>query len=56
LNEAGEEFGDQRLVETIRRDRAAPSQAIEAAILDAVRQFSPHEQADDRTVIVAKGK
>ena len=56
LNETGEEFGDQRLIDTLRQDRAAPSRALEKTILDTVRRFSPHEQYDDLTLIVAKGK
>jgi serine phosphatase RsbU (regulator of sigma subunit) len=54
FNEAGEDFGDQRLIEALRRHRAQPSQAIVTSIVDEVRQFSPHEQYDDITLIVAK--
>jgi len=54
FNEAGEEFGDQRLVESLRLHRGQSSQAMVAAIADAVRQFSPHEQYDDITLIVAQ--
>ncbi|PYU34069.1 MAG: hypothetical protein DMG28_06545, partial [Acidobacteria bacterium] len=32
------------------------SQALLASIVDEVRQFSPHEQQDDITLIVAKCK
>ena len=58
FNDAGEEFGDERLIEALRRHRArpshAPSQAMVSSIIDEVRQFSPHEQYDDITLIVAQ--
>jgi len=54
FNEADEEFGERRLIETLRRCRESPSEAIVASIVDDVRQFSPREQYDDITLIVAK--
>ncbi|MGH9460992.1 MAG: PP2C family protein-serine/threonine phosphatase [Vicinamibacteria bacterium] len=54
FNDAGEEFGEERLIETLRRHRELPSHALIASIVEEVRQFSPHEQYDDITVIVAK--
>jgi phosphoserine phosphatase RsbU/P len=56
FNDAGEEFGEERLVEALRRRRESSSQDSLAAIVDEVRQFSPHEQGDDITLIVAKRK
>jgi len=56
FNDAGEEFGEERLVEALRRRRESSSQDSLAAIFDEVRQFSPHEQGDDITLIVAKRK
>ena len=53
-NSAEEEFGEQRLIEALRRHRELPSQALLASIVDDVQQFSPHEQHDDITLIVAK--
>ena len=53
-NLRGEEFGEQRLTEGLRRHRALASQELLAAIVDQVRQFSPAEQYDDMTLIVAK--
>jgi serine phosphatase RsbU (regulator of sigma subunit)/catechol 2,3-dioxygenase-like lactoylglutathione lyase family enzyme len=53
-NATGEEFGEQRLIEALRRHRELPSQALLASIVADVRQFSPHEQHDDITLIVAK--
>jgi serine phosphatase RsbU (regulator of sigma subunit) len=54
FNDAGEEFGDQRLIEALRRHREQPSTVLVASIADEVRRFSPQEQYDDITLIVAK--
>jgi serine phosphatase RsbU (regulator of sigma subunit) len=54
FNEAEEEFGEQRLVEACRKRRGLPSQALLESIVDDVRTFSPHEQYDDITMIVAR--
>ena len=54
FNEAGEEFGEQRLIEVLRRQRELSSEALLASIVDDVQHFSPHEQHDDITLIVAK--
>jgi serine phosphatase RsbU (regulator of sigma subunit) len=54
FNEAGDEFGEQRLVDTLRRGRDLPSRAILESIVADVRRFSPREQHDDITLIVAK--
>ncbi len=53
-NLRGEEFGEQRLADGLRRHRALSSQNLLAAIVDEVRQFSPAEQYDDMTLIIAK--
>jgi serine phosphatase RsbU (regulator of sigma subunit)/catechol 2,3-dioxygenase-like lactoylglutathione lyase family enzyme len=53
FSEAGEEFGEERLIEALRRHRRLPAQALLGAIVDEVRRFSPHEQKDDITLIVA---
>ncbi len=51
---AGEEFGEQRLIDALRRHRELPARDLVTAIVDEVRQFSPDEQYDDITLIVAK--
>jgi serine phosphatase RsbU (regulator of sigma subunit) len=56
FNEAGDEFGEQRLIEALRRCRELPSQAMLESIVADVRKFSPYEQYDDITMIVAKCK
>jgi serine phosphatase RsbU (regulator of sigma subunit) len=54
FNEAGEEFGEERLTESLRRHRNLPAEGLIAAIVDEVRQFSTHEQHDDITLTIAK--
>jgi serine phosphatase RsbU (regulator of sigma subunit) len=54
FNASGEEFGEQRLIEVLRRNRGMSSQALIASVVEEVRQFSAHEQQDDITLIVAK--
>jgi serine phosphatase RsbU (regulator of sigma subunit)/catechol 2,3-dioxygenase-like lactoylglutathione lyase family enzyme len=54
LNEGDEEFGEHNLVQSLRRHREQPSLALVASIVDDVKRFSPHEQSDDLTLIVAK--
>jgi len=54
FNAAGEEFGEHGLIDALRRHQDLPPQAMLVAVLDEVRQFSPHEQHDDLTLIVAR--
>lgn len=53
-NERGEEFGEACLIELLRQHRDLTCQALLTAIVDGVQRFSPQEQHDDITVIVAK--
>jgi serine phosphatase RsbU (regulator of sigma subunit) len=54
FNSAGEEFGEQRLTEALRRHRELCAQDSLAAIVDEIGQFSPGEQYDDITLILAR--
>jgi serine phosphatase RsbU (regulator of sigma subunit) len=54
FNEAGEEFGEQRLLETLQRHREASATDLARLVVDEVRAFNIHEQHDDITLIVAK--
>ncbi len=56
FNPADEEWGEHRLIEALQRHRELPSQAVVSSIVDEVQQWSPHEQQDDITLIVAKCK
>jgi phosphoserine phosphatase RsbU/P len=53
-NSSGEEFGEIRLVETLRAQRHLPVASLLEAIVGAVREFSPGDQADDITLVVAR--
>jgi serine phosphatase RsbU (regulator of sigma subunit)/predicted enzyme related to lactoylglutathione lyase len=54
FNEAEEEFGEDRLVEALRRHRQEPLQDLIGSIIDEVRAFSTAEQHDDITLIGAR--
>jgi len=54
FNDAGEQFGEERLAAALCRDRTLSSDDLLNTIVDKVRQFSPREQQDDITLIVAK--
>lgn len=54
FNDDDEEFGEDRLLDAIRRNRELQPETMVRTILDEVQQFSPHEQHDDITLIVAK--
>ncbi len=51
---AGEEFGERRVIDSLLRHREQLATQLVASIVDDVRKFSPHEQSDDITLIVAK--
>jgi serine phosphatase RsbU (regulator of sigma subunit)/predicted enzyme related to lactoylglutathione lyase len=53
-NDAGEEFGEKYLIETLGHRRQLPCQALLKAVVDDVRGFNSHEQYDDITLIIAK--
>ena len=54
FNDAGEQFGEERLAAALCRDRTLSSDDLLNTIVDKVRQFSPREQHDDITLIIAK--
>jgi serine phosphatase RsbU (regulator of sigma subunit)/catechol 2,3-dioxygenase-like lactoylglutathione lyase family enzyme len=54
LNGEGEEFGQERLLKAARQHRELSPPELLAAVAGQARGFSPHEQADDITLIVAK--
>jgi serine phosphatase RsbU (regulator of sigma subunit)/catechol 2,3-dioxygenase-like lactoylglutathione lyase family enzyme len=51
---AGEEFGEERLVDALHRHRGRSTDALLASLLEEVRSFSVEEQHDDLTLIVAR--
>lgn len=54
FDDAEQEFGEQRLIEVIEKNREQNCDRLLALIVDEVRNFSPREQHDDITLIVAK--
>jgi serine phosphatase RsbU (regulator of sigma subunit) len=53
---AGEEFGEQRLTDALRKHRELAPADLMSAIVDEVRRFNSGEQHDDITLIVARCK
>lgn len=56
VNDEDEQFGEARLIDTLRQHRHLPLPALLTSVVDTVRSFSPHEQQDDITVMVARCK
>jgi serine phosphatase RsbU (regulator of sigma subunit)/catechol 2,3-dioxygenase-like lactoylglutathione lyase family enzyme len=54
MDHSAEEFGEDRLVESLRRHRELCPQSLLTSVVADVRAFSPHEQHDDITLIIAK--
>jgi serine phosphatase RsbU (regulator of sigma subunit)/catechol 2,3-dioxygenase-like lactoylglutathione lyase family enzyme len=55
-NEDGREFGEELLLEKLREHRDLSCDELSRAVAEDVRNFSPGEQHDDITLIVAKGR
>ena len=53
---AGEEFGEDRLIEILRRQLHLPVPTPLETIVASVQTFSDCEQADDITLVVARRK
>ena len=56
FNTEYEEFGEHRLIDVLTRNRHRSAREMLTAIVDEVLRFSPHEQRDDITLIVARCK
>ncbi|PYR35803.1 MAG: hypothetical protein DMF90_12315, partial [Acidobacteria bacterium] len=56
FNPLEQEFGEDRLVDTLQRLRQLNPNEIVDAVLEEVARFSPREQRDDLTLIVARCK
>ncbi len=50
----GEEFGQERLVDLLRRNAHLPAQSLVAAVVEAVLEFSERRQFDDVTLAIAR--
>jgi len=56
LNEGDEEFGEDRLLDVMRRARDLSPTNIVTTVFDEVRRFTGDQQRDDVTLIVARCK
>lgn len=54
FDESGNDFGEERLIASLRRHRDLPSTAAVQAVLADIQAFSAEEQHDDITLIVAR--
>lgn len=55
-NDQGEQFGDERLVETVCRHRRLSASGLLDALVTTVQQFTGREREDDLTLLVARAK
>lgn len=54
IDAAGHEFGEERLLDALRRNLSLPTSNMLTSVVDEVRAFGQSEQYDDITLIVAK--
>lgn len=54
FHEDEEQFGEERLVTALQKQKGLPAREMLEAVVQAVQQFSPLEQQDDITLIAAK--
>jgi serine phosphatase RsbU (regulator of sigma subunit) len=53
--DGGDEFGEERLIHTLRVNQSQPAEALVQAIVDDVNQFSGAARSDDVTVVALRG-
>jgi len=53
-NQAGEEFGESRLVDALRGKNNLSAEELLKRVFDDVKRFSPGEQQDDITLVIAR--
>ena len=54
FNDSDEEWGEAGLLASVKAHRNLPPQQMIDSILSDVQTYSPHEQHDDMTLVVAK--
>jgi serine phosphatase RsbU (regulator of sigma subunit)/predicted enzyme related to lactoylglutathione lyase len=54
LNDKGEDFGEDRLIDVVRKNHKLAPTPLLASVVDEIRRFCPHEQHDDITMIAAR--
>jgi phosphoserine phosphatase RsbU/P len=55
-DQAGDEFGESRLIEIVRAHQQLPVKDILSSILNEVQRFSGASQADDLTLVIARAE
>jgi len=55
MGAANEEFGEERLIETLSANHSAPAGRVVQAVIDRVAAFSRGPRSDDETVMVLRG-
>ena len=53
--DSGDEYGQDRLIHTLRVNQAQPAEALVQAIVDDVNEFSGAARSDDVTVVALRG-
>ncbi len=53
--DSGDEFGEERLIHTLRVNQSQPAEALVQAIVNDVNQFSGAARSDDVTVVALRG-
>ena len=54
FDESGQEYGEERVIVALTRNRELPSRGLLDAMVDDVKRFSSREQHDDITLLIAK--
>lgn len=56
MNPDNEEFGEERLIETLLASRSRSTSAMVDAVIERIREFSGVEQHDDITLVIAQAR
>jgi sigma-B regulation protein RsbU (phosphoserine phosphatase) len=56
FSDAGEEYGEERLIQTALAHRAAPVPELLQAVMAEVARFSGKNQEDDLTLLLARAR
>ncbi len=56
FNDAGEEFGEERLIDTLCANRTLPYHMLLSRVIEEIRSFGSQQQHDDITLVVARCK
>src|SRR5262249_47905174 len=51
-NEAGDDFGEDRLIQLLRDNYTRPAAELQKIVVDAFRAFTPRGPQDDATLVI----